>query len=123
MSNQDPKHPSDRLGWVKRTGLYRFIVRYKQPMVLGTVALVILVPTLFFGPDNLSEQVRYSRHIIRLEREIKTRRQQFIHDSLLLESQYKRTSKDLEDFARNKFGFVEPDELVFIVSDSTAHPQ
>lgn len=90
--------------------------RQRQSAVLGIVlafALVIILGTaIWTGKRNLSEKnAQYKARLEQLQQEVQE--QQDREERILEYKKYVQTKKFAEEVAKEKFGMIYPDELVF----------
>lgn len=97
----------------------RAYVKHNRWLVYVVPAVFFLFVSLIFGSSNIFLQISYSARIAKLEDRIDVAAKQLSKDSLYMEARYKSDDYELEEAARGKFMLKEPDEMVFLIVDST----
>lgn len=106
---------------ISRIRIRSWINYWKQHQGLMFVAILFFaVATIFLvGENSIFEQIRYSRRISDLRKEIKQRTELFEADSLKLERLID-PSTNLERIAREEYKMKAPEELIFLLVDTTS---
>lgn len=92
----------------------------EHPWMMFFGILFFLTLAIFLlGESSIFEQIRYSRRIIDLDRDIEQRSENFRSDSIKLERLVDK-STNLEKIAREEYKMKAPEELIFLLVDSTS---
>ncbi|MCI6153492.1 MAG: hypothetical protein PUI84_04465 [Bacteroidales bacterium] len=102
-------------------GLLRRIDSYntEHPWVLALTCFVFLsVTELAFGEASIFKQVEYRTSVLELRRAVRDARANLKRDSLVLQDLNEKAY--LEEVARTKYNFQRPDEVTFLIVDTTS---
>lgn len=97
----------------------RFLRSHWYYIHVVLIAIFVLF-ALILGDSNLYQQVKLSKRIASLEKEIATAEALYQADKADLENRVKASPKDIEMLARKSYGFKEEGEMVFLLVDTLA---
>ncbi len=97
---------------------FRAYSREHPSRVIIGIGVVLILYSLLLGDNSLFVHRKYARRVSQLEKQLSQSKQKFRRDSVQLN--WNLVDRDeLEHIARTKFNFKKPEEVVFILVDSS----
>lgn len=113
--------PSPKSPWYSR--LYKrigYLYQERRWVVLLFIFVSITIVPSFLGRYNLLNSCLYRREISSLRREIRKLQVRHSRDSLMLDSLNELSV--LERVGRMRYNFQKPNEITFLIVDTTSNP-